>query len=113
MLSPAWFKWVAAGSPMGRTSQTSPGVPAGQAGRLGWQVTGTTSGTRIESATDNLTGSVTHYCYDATNGHLLDAQTLNSGGTQTADYSYTYDADGNIKTGQGSHTYNEANEITD
>ena len=52
--------------------------------------------------------TVTTYCYDD-RGRLTSATT--AGG---ASYTYTYDLDGNIKTGSaGSHSYNAVDQITD
>ena len=52
--------------------------------------------------------TVTTYCYDD-RGRLTSAST--AGGTS---YTYSYDLDGNIKTGSaGSHSYNAVDQITD
>ncbi len=88
------------------TSTSNPACPA----------TGASNVSLRQSVTDQ-SGNVTWYCYDQLN-RLTEAQTRNSGGTQTADYKYGYDGNGNItsKTINGSTTnyaYNSGNQDSD
>jgi RHS repeat-associated protein len=55
------------------------------------------SSTRLQSATDTLTGKVTHYGYVDPNGNSTTRLTgvTQTGGTNDVNWAYTYDADGN------------------
>lgn len=75
------------------------------------------NGTRLESLTAAVLGTTTatSYCYDTANKTERLASTASTqNGNTTPGYRYSYDPDGNIKTGSaGSRTYNEANQLAD
>ncbi len=61
-----------------------------------------------QSVTDNLTGAITAYCYDA--GDRLTSASTSGGAT----YAYGYDSNGNRTSGpEGPHTFNAVNQATD
>ncbi|MFS0729432.1 RHS repeat-associated core domain-containing protein [Curtobacterium sp. 1P10AnD] len=70
------------------------------------------SSNQLQSATDTLTGKVTHYGYVDSNGNSTTRLTgvTQTGGTDDVNWAYTYDADGNrtAATESGAATFNQA-----
>jgi RHS repeat-associated protein len=76
---------------------------------------GTSNDTNRRYSVTDVSGNTTSYTYDGSD-RLTEARTTNSSGSQTADYRYTYDGNGNrtSQTVNGtttSYTYNAANEL--
>lgn len=76
----------------------------------------TTPLTDLRYSVKDVANNTTTYTYDALN-RLIEAKTLNGGGSQTADYQYTYDGAGNrlsqmVNGTTTTYSYNAGNELT-
>ncbi len=102
--------------PAGHMLSTAAAGPSGTIASLNYSYTqGTTDRDIIQSRTDNKTGNVTAYSYDALE-RLTEAKATNAG-TQVDDRRYTFDGAGNILTRTingtaSSYGYNANNELT-
>jgi len=102
--------------PAGHMLSTAATGPSGTISSLNYSYTqGTADRDIIQSRTDNKTGNLTAYSYDALE-RLTDAQTTHAG-TQVDDRSYVLDGAGNILTRTingttSNYAYNADNELT-